>query len=85
MNHLLQHIKSKCRNEILVSMQIQLTYIIRVDQNSEGIPYLLHSRGQFYKEQFQEDEGVLAPKASENWIFLFGILQTISFEQEVVD
>ncbi|KAL5179938.1 putative mitochondrial protein [Glycine soja] len=40
-------------------------------------------RGQLYKEQFQEAEGPLAPKASENWSFLFGILQTVSSEQQV--
>jgi len=51
----------------------------------EEIPYLLHFQGPLYKEQFQEAEGALAPKAYGNWSFLSGILQTISSEQEVVD
>jgi hypothetical protein len=41
---------------------------------SEAIPYPLHFPGQLYKEQFQQVEGAVALKASENWTFLSGIL-----------
>jgi hypothetical protein len=50
---------------------------------SEAIPYLLHFLGQLYKEQFQEAEGAVALKASENWTFLSEFLSTISSEKMV--
>jgi hypothetical protein len=53
------------------------------NNQSEAIPCLLHFQGQLCKEQFQEVEGVVALKASENWTFLSEFLSTISSEKMV--
>lgn len=47
------------------------------------IPFPSHCREQFCKEQFQNVEADLAPKASGSWTFLSEILQIFSSEQAV--